>query len=100
MTLKIAIIPVTPFEQNCSILVCDESNEAAVVDPGGDLEHILKVINENQLDVKKILITHGHADHCSGASELANMLNIPIEGPHQDDQFWIEQLPLRQNVSL
>ena len=95
MTLKIAIIPVTPFEQNCSILVCDQSHEAAVVDPGGDLEKIIKVIKDNELEVKKILITHGHADHCSGASELAEILNIPIEGPHQDDQFWIDQLPIQ-----
>jgi glyoxylase-like metal-dependent hydrolase (beta-lactamase superfamily II) len=93
MSLKIAIVPVTPFEQNCSILVCDETNQTAIVDPGGDLDRILKVVNENELQVVKILVTHGHLDHCSGASELSKKLNVPIEGPHKDDLFWIEQLP-------
>jgi glyoxylase-like metal-dependent hydrolase (beta-lactamase superfamily II) len=95
MSLKIAIVPVTPFEQNCSILVCDETNQAAIVDPGGDLEKILKVVNDNHLDVVKILITHGHLDHCSGASELSKQLNVPIEGPHKEDLFWIEQLSIQ-----
>jgi glyoxylase-like metal-dependent hydrolase (beta-lactamase superfamily II) len=93
MTLKIHIIPVTPFEQNCSFLVCDETRKVSIVDPGGDLEKIIEAINSFGLKPEQILITHGHVDHCSGAAELAEKLKIPILGPHIDDQFWIELLP-------
>ena len=93
MTLKLAIVPVTPFEQNCSILICDQTNEAAIVDPGGDLDKILDTVKELGVHVKKIWITHGHLDHCSGAQELAEKLNVPIEGPQKEEQFWIDQLP-------
>jgi glyoxylase-like metal-dependent hydrolase (beta-lactamase superfamily II) len=67
MVLKIAIIPVTPFEQNCSILICDQTRQAAVVDPGGDLDKIYEKIKNLNISVEQILITHGHADHCSAA---------------------------------
>jgi hydroxyacylglutathione hydrolase len=93
MALKIAIIPVTPFEQNCSILICDQTRQAAVVDPGGDLDKIYEKIKNLNISVEQIFITHGHADHCSAAKELALTLKKPIIGPHIDDQFWIEQLP-------
>lgn len=93
MTLKLAIVPVTPFEQNCSILICDQTNEAAIVDPGGDLDRILETVKELGVDVKSILITHGHLDHCSGAKDLADKLNVPIIGPQKEETFWIDQLP-------
>ena len=93
MTLKLAIVPVTPFEQNCSILICDQTNEAAIVDPGGDLDKVLNAVKELGVNVKKIWITHGHLDHCAGAQELAEKLNVPIEGPQKEEQFWIDQLP-------
>lgn len=93
MSLKIAIIPVTPFEQNCSILACSETMHAAVVDPGGDLDRLQSTINKNGLILKKIWITHGHLDHCAGAAELSEFYDVPIEGPHQEDAFWINQLP-------
>lgn len=92
MTLRIAIIPVTPFEQNCSILICDQTRHAAVVDPGGDLEKIYENLKTLEVKVVKILITHGHVDHCSAAKELALTLNVPIIGPHIDDRFWIDSL--------
>ncbi len=93
MSLKLAIVPVTPFEQNCSILICDQTNEAAVVDPGGDLDRILETINKLGVKVTSILITHGHLDHCAGASELAEKLGVPIVGPQKEETFWIDQLP-------
>jgi len=93
MALKIVLIPVTPFEQNCSLLICDVTQKAAVVDPGGDLEIIRSQIEHLNVTVEKILITHGHVDHCSAANELALTLKVDIIGPHIDDQFWIDLLP-------
>ena len=93
MPIKLGIVPVTPFEQNCSVLVCQKTGDAAVVDPGGDLDKILKAVKQMGGSVKKILLTHGHLDHCAGAADLAKQLNVPIEGPQIEEQFWIEQLP-------
>ncbi len=93
MPIKLGIVPVTPFEQNCSVLVCQKTGDAAVVDPGGDLDKVLKAVKQMGGSVKKILLTHGHLDHCAGAADLAKQLNVPIEGPQIEEQFWIEQLP-------
>ena len=93
MTLKFKIVPVTPFEQNCTLLWCDETRRAAVVDPGGDVERILQAIERLDLRVEKILITHGHIDHAGGAAELAERLAVPIDGPHEEDRFWIDGMP-------
>ncbi len=95
MTLKVLIVPVTPFEQNCSILICEDTNKAAVVDPGGDLPKILEALKTSGATPEKILLTHGHIDHCAGAVALANELNVDIEGPHKDEAFWLDQLPLQ-----
>ena len=95
MTLKVLIVPVTPFEQNCSILICEETNRAAIVDPGGDIPKILDVLNKSGATPEKILLTHGHIDHCAGADALAKKLNVQIEGPHKDEAFWLDQLPLQ-----
>ncbi|MDO5654049.1 MAG: MBL fold metallo-hydrolase [Brachymonas sp.] len=91
--LHYQIIPVTPFAQNCSLLWCDQTHEAAVVDPGGDLPLILQAVQQHKVAVKQILLTHGHVDHCAGAAELARALNVPIVGPQEADAFWIEALP-------
>ncbi len=91
--MKTIVIPVTAFEQNCSLLICEQSNRAAVVDPGGDIERILAAIDEVGVKVEKILVTHGHVDHVGAVSELAKRLNLPIEGPQRGDKFWIDQLP-------
>ncbi len=91
--MKIAIIPVTPFQQNCSLLVCEQTNKAAVVDPGGDVERILDVVKEQGVILEKILLTHGHIDHCGGAAQLARERGLPIEGPHSDDRVLIDALP-------
>jgi glyoxylase-like metal-dependent hydrolase (beta-lactamase superfamily II) len=90
--MKYKIIPVTPFQQNCSLLWCEETMQAAVVDPGGDVERILATAAQAGVGIVKILLTHGHIDHAGGVAELAGRLKIPIEGPQQEDQFWIDQL--------
>lgn len=86
------IVPVTPFEQNCSILWCTKTLKAAVVDPGGDLERIVAAAKECGVTIEKILITHGHVDHAGGTARLARELGVPIEGPHEGDRFWIEDM--------
>jgi len=91
--MQIRIVPVTAFEQNCSVLWCERTRRAAVVDPGGDLDDILQVIAQQELELEKILITHAHIDHAGGAAELSLRCGVPIEGPHPGDQFWIERLP-------
>jgi glyoxylase-like metal-dependent hydrolase (beta-lactamase superfamily II) len=92
MALKFKVVPVTLFQQNCTLLWCDETMHAAIVDPGGDIPRILSAVEKNKLIPQKILLTHGHFDHVAGAAELAKALSIPIEGPHQEDQFWIDGL--------
>ena len=86
-------IPVTPFQQNCSVVWCDVTQEGAVIDPGGDLERILAFVRDQGIELKQILITHAHVDHCAGTADLAEALNLPIVGPHPDDQYWIDALP-------
>lgn len=84
------IVPVTPFQQNCSVVWCKRTRRAAVVDPGGDLDRILEAAETLGVTIEKILITHGHIDHAGGTAQLARELNVPIEGPHREDLFWIE----------
>ncbi|HET8731502.1 MAG TPA: MBL fold metallo-hydrolase [Moraxellaceae bacterium] len=86
------IIPVTPFEQNCTLLWCDDTREAAVVDPGGDLDRIRAAIAVAGVTVTQVLLTHAHIDHAGGAAEFAESAGVPIVGPHQGDQFWIDGL--------
>lgn len=91
--MEYAILPVTPFEQNCSLLWEPESRRAAVVDPGGDVEEILSAIAARGLRVEKILLTHGHIDHVGGTAALARRLSVPVEGPQREDAFWLDALP-------
>jgi hydroxyacylglutathione hydrolase len=90
--LKLAIIPVTPFQQNCSLVVCEETNEAALVDPGGEVDRLLAAVEQSGARLTRILLTHGHLDHCGGAGEMAERTGVPIEGPQREDAFWIDQL--------
>lgn len=90
--LKAVIIPVTPLQQNCTLLWCTKTNKAALSDPGGDLSRLKAAVEEHGVDLEKIILTHGHLDHCGQAGMLAEELGIPIEGPHEDDRFWIDQL--------
>jgi glyoxylase-like metal-dependent hydrolase (beta-lactamase superfamily II) len=91
--MKVAIIPVTQFQQNCSLLICEQTHKAAVVDPGGDLELILDAAKQQGVAIEKILLTHGHIDHCGGTAQLSKQLGLPVEGPHIDDRFLIDKLP-------
>ncbi|CAI07649.1 MBL fold metallo-hydrolase [Aromatoleum aromaticum] len=91
--IDLRIVPVTPFEQNCSIVWCDKTRKAAVVDPGGDLERILAKAKELGVTIEKILITHGHIDHAGGTAQLARELGVPVEGPEKADLFWITGIP-------
>ncbi|GAA5524243.1 hydroxyacylglutathione hydrolase GloC [Microbulbifer aestuariivivens] len=95
MALQFHTVPVTPFQQNCTLLWCDLSQRAAVVDPGGDLERILAAVAERGLKLEKILLTHGHLDHVGGTAALMAQQQLPVEGPHREDAFWIEQLPMQ-----
>jgi hydroxyacylglutathione hydrolase len=90
--LKAAIVPVTPLQQNCTLLWCTETNKAAFVDPGGDLPRLKAAAAQAGVEIEKILITHGHIDHCGQAGMLAEELGVPIEGPHEADRFWIARL--------
>ena len=91
-TLKAAIIPVTPLQQNCSVVWKDGSKIAVVIDPGGDLPNIENFIQEQGLTLSKIFITHGHLDHAGGAFELAQKYGVEIEGPHKEDEFLVSTL--------
>ncbi len=93
MSIKVMIVPVTPYQQNCSVLRCEETGKAAIVDPGGDVDNILAAVEKLDGTVEKILLTHGHMDHCAASDVLRQKLEIPIEGPHEGDRFWIDRLP-------
>ncbi len=93
MSLKAAIVPVTPFMQNCTLLWDEASMTGAVVDPGGDVRRIEAGITKAGMTVEKIILTHGHIDHAGGAMELKEALGgVPIEGPHRADDFLLEGL--------
>ncbi|WP_043320729.1 MBL fold metallo-hydrolase [Microbulbifer sp. HZ11] len=98
MALQFHSVPVTPFQQNCTLLWCDQSKRAAVVDPGGDVDRILAAVEERGLKLEKILLTHGHLDHVGGTKPLATNLSLPVEGPQQADQFWIEKIEVQAQM--
>jgi glyoxylase-like metal-dependent hydrolase (beta-lactamase superfamily II) len=90
--LKAVILPVTPLQQNCTLLWCTRTMKGAFVDAGGDLPHLKAAAAKFAVTIEKLLVTHGHIDHCGGTGILAEELAVPIEGPHEDDRFWIDQL--------
>ena len=90
--LKAAIIPVTAFQQNCTLLWCARTMKGAFVDPGGDLDRLKAAAAQHQVTIEKLLLTHGHIDHCGSAGILAAELGVKIEGPHEADRFWISRL--------
>ena len=90
--MRIGIVPVTAFQQNCSLVWCTRTMRGAFVDPGGDLDKLRAAVKQTGVTIEKILVTHGHMDHCGLAGVFARELNVPIEGPQQDDRFWIEGL--------
>jgi glyoxylase-like metal-dependent hydrolase (beta-lactamase superfamily II) len=90
--LKVIVVPVTPLQQNCSLVIDTETQRAAVVDPGGDIPLILNAITKAGVTVEKILLTHGHIDHAGGAAELREALQVPVEGPEREDDFLLQTL--------
>ena len=90
--MRYAVVSVTPFQQNCTLLWCTHTLKGVVVDPGGDIERIKSTVQRHGIIVERILLTHGHIDHAGGAGELAETLGVPIEGPHRDDGYWIRQM--------
>lgn len=90
--LKVVVVPVTPFQQNCSLLWCQQTGKGAAIDPGGDIEQIVAAAQEHGIEIERLLITHGHIDHAGGAAALAERLGVPIEGPHESDRFLIENI--------
>jgi glyoxylase-like metal-dependent hydrolase (beta-lactamase superfamily II) len=91
--MKCTIVPVTNYLQNCSLLFCEKTGKVAVVDPGGDVPEIEKAIEQIGGTLEKVFLTHGHMDHCAAADVLRQKYSVPIEGPHEEDRFWIEKLP-------
>jgi glyoxylase-like metal-dependent hydrolase (beta-lactamase superfamily II) len=91
--MKVTLLPVTPFQQNCSLVVCERTQRAALIDPGGEVERLLAAAAKSGAKLEKILLTHGHIDHCGGTAELVRRLGLPVEGPQREDAFWIDQLP-------
>lgn len=90
--MQFAVVPVTAFEQNCTVLWCEKTKHAAVVDPGGDVDRIDALLSSQGLTLEKVLITHGHCDHAGAAPELATRHGVPIEGPQREDAFWLDKL--------
>lgn len=92
LPMRVAILPVTPLQQNCSLVWCTKTMRGAFVDPGGDLDLLRQALEKTGVTLEKILVTHGHLDHCGMAGELAKEFGVPIEGPQEEDRFWISQL--------
>ncbi len=95
MPLRYLTIPVTPFQQNASIVYCEATRKAAVIDPGGDLPRLLAAVDKLGLALEQIWLTHAHIDHAGGTGTLARQRGLPIIGPHPGDQFWIDGLPMQ-----
>ncbi|WNO53977.1 MBL fold metallo-hydrolase [Stakelama saccharophila] len=90
--LRVAIVPVTPLQQNCSLIWCTQTMRGAFVDPGGDLPKLRAARDRHGVTIEKIILTHGHIDHCGEAGTFARELGVPIEGPQEADRFWISRL--------
>jgi len=91
--MKYEVTPVTAYQQNCSLVICENTGHAALIDPGGETERLLKNVAAKEIQLEKILLTHGHLDHVGAAAEIAAQLKIPIIGPHKEDAFWLNALP-------
>lgn len=91
--MRFEIIPVTPYQQNCSLIWCEKTGSAALIDPGGDVDQLLAAVELAGVKLEKLLLTHAHLDHVGGTLELARKLKLPIIGPHEADSFWLDLLP-------
>jgi glyoxylase-like metal-dependent hydrolase (beta-lactamase superfamily II) len=90
--IRALVAPVTPLQQNCTIVWCAKTNKAAIIDPGGEVPRLLQALKDQNLTLEKIWVTHGHLDHAGGTATLQELTGVPIEGPHPDDAFWIDQI--------
>ncbi|MDB5468109.1 MAG: glyoxalase family protein [Phenylobacterium sp.] len=90
--IRALIAPVTPLQQNCTMVWCAKTNKAAIIDPGGEVPRLLQALKDQNLTLEKIWITHGHLDHAGGTAALQEATGVPIEGPHPDDAFWIDDI--------
>jgi glyoxylase-like metal-dependent hydrolase (beta-lactamase superfamily II) len=88
--IRALVAPVTPLQQNCTIVWCAKTMKAAIIDPGGEVPRLLAALEQHGLTLEKIWVTHGHMDHAGGTAALKDATGVPIEGPHPDDAFWIE----------
>jgi glyoxylase-like metal-dependent hydrolase (beta-lactamase superfamily II) len=93
MTIKCTIVPVTAYQQNCSVMVCEKTGKAAIFDPGGDIENIEAAIAQLGGSLEVIYLTHGHMDHCAAADVMRKKYGVKIIGPQKEDAFWIDKLP-------
>lgn len=91
--MKYRILPVTPFQQNATLLWCEATLNAVLVDPGGEADHLLAAVQQEDLILQRVLLTHGHLDHVGAAAEIAAKADVPIDGPQEADAFWLEALP-------
>ncbi|WP_286235928.1 MBL fold metallo-hydrolase [Thalassotalea sediminis] len=91
--MQYQIIPVTPFQQNCTLFWCDETKRAAIIDPGGDIELINAAIKQHDVTLEKVLLTHAHIDHAGATKAISEYYGVDIEGPHKEDKFWIDLIP-------
>jgi glyoxylase-like metal-dependent hydrolase (beta-lactamase superfamily II) len=92
LAIRALIAPVTPLQQNCTIVWCAKTMKAAIIDPGGEVPRLMQALKDQGLTLEKIWITHGHLDHAGGAAAIKALTGVPIEGPHPDDAFWIDQI--------
>ena len=90
--IRAVVVPVTPLQQNCTIVWCTKTRKAAIIDPGGEVPRLLAILQDQGLTLEKIWVTHGHLDHAGGTAALKEATGAPIEGPHPDDQFLIEEI--------
>ena len=93
MALQYQIIPVTPFMQNCTLLWCDETMQGTLVDAGGEATKLIAAVDKAKVKISKLILTHGHLDHVGAVEQLAKHYDVQIEGPHKDEQFWLDMLP-------
>lgn len=91
--MQYQIEPVTPFQQNCSLIWCEETMRGALIDPGGESERLFAAAEKKGISIEKILVTHAHIDHAGAVGQISRERELPIEGPHKEDSFWIDMLP-------
>lgn len=92
LPIRAAIVPVTPLQQNCTLVWCEKTKKAALIDPGGEPQRLLKILAEQGLTLEKVWVTHGHMDHAGAVAAMKRATGAVIEGPHKDDQFWIDRI--------